>query len=231
MRRAYSQPRALPKFPEGTEKTISSPFFGELGVSVDVVDALRHDPAEVDGVGRGQVEMRKPRVGEGLFHKVLAVVELAVHGQGQDVVADRVELLLLHPADFVSRVEDIDADPLDAFEGLADGAPRVARGRHEHIETLSPVAQAAHEPRHHPGGKIFEGGRGPPIETHDVLALADPLQGNVEVVGVLDDLPDHLPGQFVFQKRLRHEKGRRTVGGALAVPGCRRGRAPGRDRA
>ena len=215
MRRAYSQPRALPKFPEGTEKTISSPLLCQLGVCVDVVDALRHDPAEVDGVGRGQIELRKPGVGEGLLHQVLAVVELAVHGQGQDVVADRVELLLLHPADFVSRVEDPDADPLDALEGLADGASRVARGGHEHVEPLSPVAQTAHEPRHHPCGKILEGSRGPLVETHDVHALTDPLQGNVEVVGILDDLPDHVPGQFLFQERLRHEQRGLGVRGPL----------------
>jgi len=160
--------------------------------------------------------VREPRVGEGLLDEVLAVVELAVHRKGQDVLPDRVELLFLHPADLVARVDNIDADPLDAPEGLAHGAARVARGGDKHVETLPAVAQAAHEPRHHARGEVLEGGRGAPVEAHDADPVMDRLEGDVEGIGVFHDLPDDLPRQLVPQKGLGHETGRFRVGLAPA---------------
>jgi len=62
----------------------------------DVVEHLWQEPADIDGVCRGQEGARvQLRVGEGLLHQPLAIVEGARHFKRGDVFAERGELLLL----------------------------------------------------------------------------------------------------------------------------------------
>ena len=103
-----------------------------------VVERLRQQAAQADGVGRAQPRRRRQlRIGQRGLHQALAVVEGAGHLQGVDVVAQRGELLLLQAADAARRIEQHHLDTAAAPEGARHGAAGVAGGRDQHHDALS----------------------------------------------------------------------------------------------
>ena len=83
--RATTAPIMSPKLPLGTAKTIGSPGLGQPRGGVEIINALRQQPADVDRVGGGERNVLQRRIGKGAFHHRLAVVELAVDRHGADV--------------------------------------------------------------------------------------------------------------------------------------------------
>jgi len=156
----------------------------QLGIGIDIIDRLREDSPEIDGIGRGKIQIRQGGIGKGLLHHVLAIVEFPRHGHRLDVLPDGVQLLFLAPADLVPRVENRHADPRHALEGLADGASRIPRGGHQDVEPFIRIPHYAHQPGHHPGGKILERSRGSLIEAQDISFPHHPFQGDGEIIGV-----------------------------------------------
>jgi len=65
IRLAYSHPRALPKLPEGTEKNDLFPGLCQLSIGIDIIDNLGKYSAEIDGVGRSQIELFEGGIGKG----------------------------------------------------------------------------------------------------------------------------------------------------------------------
>ncbi|VVB62996.1 Uncharacterised protein [uncultured archaeon] len=72
-------------------------------VGEEVVDCLGQQPADVDGVGRGEAQARKVGIDKCLLYKGLAVVELASDGQRVNVVPQGGHLAALSWCDLLLR--------------------------------------------------------------------------------------------------------------------------------
>jgi hypothetical protein len=98
-----------------------------------VIRHLRQQPADADAVGGGQP--RQPaqlRVGEGFLDHALAVVEIAVDPEAQDVVAPAGQLRFLPVRHAPLRVEQHHAKARPAIERRGHRPAGVAGGRHQH---------------------------------------------------------------------------------------------------
>ena len=106
---------------------------------------------------------RKRRVGKGAFHQRLAIIEFAVHGDGADVVPQRGHLLALAVADLGGGKQHQHADTRDAVKRAGHGRAGVAAGGGQDRQRPTRFAdKSAHQPGHHPRGKILERGRSVP---------------------------------------------------------------------
>ena len=155
--------------------------------SVDVVDHLGKEAAEVDRVGAGQTVLQYG-IHEGRLDHGLAVVEGAVDFIALDVPVPACELLPLPFGDASLGEEDLDGKVLPAMEGGSHGSARVAARRDEDREVLAgPFQEGLHAEGEEAGTEVLEGRCGPVEE----LEHAQPLQvpdDDREVEGLAADV-------------------------------------------
>ena len=161
----------------------------QLGDSLEVIDHLRQQPADVDGVRRRQRDLAaQARVGERVLHQFLAVVEAAGHGVradvGRGIVVEHRELGLLRRAHAAFRVQNHDARAGDTVECVRHGAAGIARcrGQHRHVG-----AEGGHQSRHHARADVLERQRGPVKQFEREDAGLDLNQRNREIERFVHD--------------------------------------------
>jgi hypothetical protein len=168
--------------------------YRQLAISGDVVEHLREQAADVDGVRGGKEgTLIEGFVGEGLLDEALAVVESAGYFEGGNVLAQCGELFFLCLADAFQRIENDNADSRNAEKSVGHGASRVSGGGDENSERARfPADKITHEAGHEAGAKILESERGAVEEFEDVKSgrKRDQLHGKV------DSLGHHLPKDF-----------------------------------
>ena len=159
--------------------------FGDARRGVKIIDALRQQPADVDGVGGRQRNGPERRIGKGAFHQRLAIVERAVYGDRADVVPQRGHLLPLAVADLGDGEQHQHADPVHAVKRAGHGRAGIpACGRQDRQGPARFAHKTADQPRHHPGRKILEGGGGSPVQPQDLDPSRDRFQRHIIVVGL-----------------------------------------------
>ena len=177
------------------------------GVRLEVVERLRQEAGDVDGVGGRQVEARvEVGVEECLLHERLAVVEGAVYLQRGDVAPEGSELLLLDVADLPLGVEHVDADALDAEEAVCHGAPGVTGRGDEHMDRASAFAadEVAQQTCHEACADVLECQRRSVIKFERVDAVGDLHERDVEVECVVDDALQVVGGDVVAEEVACH---------------------------
>ena len=139
----------------------------------EVVERLGQKSPDVDGVGAGEPPSAEPRLGERPLDQPLAVVEGSAHREGPHPGPRGDQLSLLQFADHTLRVEQDDLELRQPGEGGGHGAAGVARGRHQHGDSLVPLEHPAHEPGHSTGPQILEGQRGPMKQLEQVAVTGE----------------------------------------------------------
>jgi hypothetical protein len=142
-----------------------------LGRGLEVVERLGQQPRDVDAVGRGQAQARNQlRILEGPLHQPLAVVEDAIHREGEHVAAAGGELAFLQGRHAARGVEHHHLHTGEPMEGAGHGGPGVARGGRQHgarmvsrTEGQDPGQEAGAEILEGQGGTVEEFQRGDPI--------------------------------------------------------------------
>ncbi|OQB89214.1 MAG: hypothetical protein BWX84_02526 [Verrucomicrobia bacterium ADurb.Bin118] len=155
---------------------------------IKVIDALRQQPADVDGIGGGQSDWFQHRIGKGALHHRLAIVKLPVHGNGPDVVAQRGHLFALAVADLVEWEQHDDPDPFHPMKRTGHRRTRVAAGRRQDGQGGAGFAdETADEPGHQARGEILERRGGAAIKPQDVdpVPPAHRDQRHFVIVGLL----------------------------------------------
>ena len=133
----------------------------QLGDGGDIVGNLAGQPRPVDRVDRTEPPaITQALVGQQALHQPLAVVEVAVDRQIQDVVGlDGGHLATLHGRDPVERVQDHQVDAGLVGEGVDGGGARVAAGRRDQGQALARGFQRlARQRRGQLHGQVLEGG-------------------------------------------------------------------------
>ena len=114
--------------PLGTETISGTEATGKLAVSGHVIEHLRQQAADVDGIcGSEKGALAQGFVGEGLLDQALAIVKGAGNFERGDVFAESGELFFLGFADAFGRIKNHDADARDAQKSMGNGASGVAR--------------------------------------------------------------------------------------------------------
>ena len=62
-------------------------LWGDARVSIEVIDGLGQQSADVDGIGRGEIKSRQIGIGKGLLDQSLAVIKLSIYGEREDIFA------------------------------------------------------------------------------------------------------------------------------------------------
>ena len=128
----------------------------------EVVDDLREDPREVDGVDAGQRELfAQGLVGEQRLHQSLAIVEGAFDGDVVHVRLGRTRHLPpLHVRHPPLRMQDENVDHVEAAKGLDRRGAGVARGGADHGGARAAARQRpVHQPRNDLKREVLEGER------------------------------------------------------------------------
>ena len=128
----------------------------QVAVSGHIIDDLRHQTAEIDGVGGREFhiflrqELFHIRIGENIFDAGLGIVEITVDRTDRHVAAGlRGHLQFLHRTDPVLRIKYDDA-------GFIDVRETVQRG-------LAGIARSGDQDDHGAAGRGFRGGGGQQI--------------------------------------------------------------------
>ncbi len=126
----------VPEVPagNGNDKAVRLSHAVELGIGVEIVERLREETGNIDGVGRGELHVAvELLVHERRLHQCLAVVESAVDLQRGNVLPESGELTFLYRAYLPFGIEHVDVNALDTEKSVGNGAARVARGGNKHI--------------------------------------------------------------------------------------------------
>ena len=160
----------------------------EVAVCGKVIDDLRAEPAEVDGIGGREnhalffQRARHVPIGKDLFDGGLAVVEIPLDGEHADVVPLlNGHLALLHFADALVRIKDHDFDAFRVLEALERRLAGIAARRHEDqngIPDPAEVAPLAQQKGQERERHVLKGKRGPVEQLHDVVALVQLHDGS-----------------------------------------------------
>ncbi len=180
----------LPKFPLGTHIVGDSlPICGPAGGGEHVIDALGKEPSDIDGVGRGEVELRPEcPVLEGFLDQALAVIEASFYFQGVHVPAQGRQLLFLQLAYPAGRVEDHHVDVGPAVKGVRDRASRVAGGGNEDLDAPVVFAEEVfHDCGQELGAEVLEGAGGPVEQLQQEEARVEAPQNRSERECALGD--------------------------------------------
>ena len=190
-----------------------------------VVDRLGHDPAPVDRVDGGEVELlAQPGVAEQRLQQRLAVIERALDREVVDVRrGDRGHLPALDLGDPAVRMEDHDADPLAPGKGLDRGRAGVARGRpDDHDRRPAAAQEELEQPAEQLHRDVFEGERGPveqleqPVVGPELAQRRD--RGMIEPgIGRLDQRAKLGPAQRVPDERRQEPRSNLLIGSALQL--------------
>ena len=93
--------------------------------------------------------------------------------------------MALPSTDLGHREQDEHPDPGDSIKRAGDRGAGIATGGRQDRQSLARFAnEAANEPRHHPGGKILERGRGSAVETQDMNPVVNPLERHLKIISV-----------------------------------------------
>jgi len=143
---------------------------GQLAVGGHVIEHLREQPANIDGIGGGEESALIERfIGEGLLDEALTVVEGAGDFQRGDIFAERGELLFLGFADALGRIQDDHANTGNAEEAVRDGTAGVAGSGDQDSELARFSAdEIAHQAGQKARTEILKGERGAVEEFEDV---------------------------------------------------------------
>ena len=194
--------------PLGVQKTRSRSDGGKLGPGAEVVEDLRQEAPDVDGVGRGEGHpAAEIAIGKGGLGELLTVVEGALDGQCTDVLAEGRELSFLEIADLSVGEEDDDPGVGETEERIGHRAAGVARGGDEDRESLFGAVACAHGPRHETRADILEGEGGPVEELELMDAVRQGGEGNREVERALDDLVEGFVVELIAEKMPRQGLG------------------------
>ena len=150
----------------------------QLRIGGKVVDDLRYQAADVDGVGArkhragGLQALGKLLIGKDALDSTLGVVEVAADAAHGDVVALlRGHLQVLDAANLALGIKDGDARARSVSKTGERGLARVARrGGDDHDAFSSAVLGrgAGHEAGEHLQGDVLEGARGTAKELHHI---------------------------------------------------------------
>ena len=201
------------------DETLGTADAVHLGVGVEVIEGLRQEARDVDGVGRGELQVGvEVGVDEGGLDERLTVVEDAVHLQRGDVTPEGGELAFLNRADLALGVEYKDADAGHIEETVGYGAARVARGGHEHVDLATrPLTgdEVAEHAGHEPCADVFEGQRGAVEEFEGVDRVRDGHDGRVKSQRVLYDAAEIALRHIVAKEGAGHVEGDLVKGHVL----------------
>src|SRR5208283_5039615 len=130
----------------------------QLAVGGDVIEHLREQTANVDGIRGGEKgALIEWFVGKGLLDETLAIVKGAGDFNSGDVLAECGELFFLGFADALGRIKNDNANAGDAEKTVSDGAAGVAGSSDENGELAGLAAnEIAHEAGHEARAKILE---------------------------------------------------------------------------
>ncbi len=144
--------------------------YGKLAVSGYVVEHLRQEAADVDGVGGCEKDtLIEWFVREGLLHEPLTIVEGAGNFERGDVFTEGGELFFLGFADAFGRIKDHDANAGHAEKSMSDGATCVSGSGDQHSEgTRFATHEITHQAGHKARAKILEGQGGAVKKFEDV---------------------------------------------------------------
>lgn len=167
---------------------------GQLAIRGDMIEHLRKQPADVDGIGGGEegalVELF---IGEGLLDQTLAIVEGAGDFKGGNVLAECGELFFLSVTDALGWIEDDDANAGHVKKAVGNRAAGISRSGDKNGEWTGFAAnKIAHEARHETGAEILEREGGAMKELKDVERGGKRDQLDREINGFRDDLPENL---------------------------------------
>ena len=156
-------------------------LFHHLAVSVDVIDHLRNQTADVDGVRRRELESccvqtcRQVCVSEHVFDVRLCVIEVSVDGHNRGVVAFLCHhLFFLDGADAVLRIEHDDACVRHISESVKrrfSGVTRSRRQDHDFFRAAVLFGGSRHQVRQDRKGHVFEGD-GRSVEQFQIVVSA-----------------------------------------------------------
>ena len=166
---------------------VDLPGRDEVEIGGKIIGDLRGEPAEVDGVRRGEdvspaLELLLARIArEDALDGGLALVEIAAHGEHVDVAPLlRRHLQLLHFGDAVIGVKDHDLDAGGVLEPLERRLARIAAGGDEDEHLLfyaDEVAARAQQIRQQSERHIFKGAGGAVEELEHVQPRVDLDEG------------------------------------------------------
>ena len=153
------------------------PVTEELGVGGEIINHLRHQTPDVDGVGGGEHAGRGciGRLivfGKGFLHTALAVIKIAANGTDTHVGALLGDHLgLLHGRNAAVGEEDGDVSAGDVMKALQSGLSRVAGGGSEDgdlpVDALYLLCSGDKEGEHGQGN-VFKGAGGAVIKLKGV---------------------------------------------------------------
>jgi hypothetical protein len=167
---------------------------GQLAVGRDMIEHLRKQTGNVDGVGGGEegavVELL---VGEGLLNQTLAIVEGTGNFERGDVLAECGELLLLSFADALRGIQNNDTNVRHPEKSVSHCAAGVAGSGDENGKRARLAAnEIAHKTSHEAGTEVFEGKRGSVKKFENVKRRRE----GDEFDGEIDRFGDNLPQNF-----------------------------------
>ena len=158
-----------------------------------MIKHLRQEPSDIDGIRRSQPHaLVQHRVGKGLLHQPLAIVERARHFQCGDIFAERSELFFLRLADALRRIENHHANARHAQETMRHGATGVSRCCHQHGKRPRFAAhKITHQPGHEARAEILERQRRPVKQLQNVQSRRERNELHGKVDRLAHDLPEH----------------------------------------
>ena len=113
-----------------------------------VVHHLRQQPAEVDAVGRRQLEApAQRRIAQRLLHQALAVIEAPAHRQTDDVVTPARQLLFLRGRNQAFWIQHRDLNAAVPVECRSHGTAGIAGRGHEDLQRPAGTASRLRQRR------------------------------------------------------------------------------------
>ncbi|MNT09852.1 hypothetical protein D3C72_1446550 [compost metagenome] len=131
-------------------------FLWQLRYRFEVVANLRQQAADIDRVGRVQVQrFFQLLIVKRLLDQGLAGIEVAINRHGVNVAAQGTEQLFLQRADFALRVKDHHANILQAVESMCHRRAGIAGSRRQDSHRLIACHFRQHL-RHKAAAEVFE---------------------------------------------------------------------------
>jgi len=181
---------------------------GQLAVGSDVIEHLRQQAANVDGVGGSEKgALCELLVGEGLLDETLAIVEGPGNLQRGNVLAEGGELFFLGFADALRRIKNDNANAGNAEKTVGDSAARVARSGDKNGKlTRFAANEVAHQASHEAGAEILEGESGAVEKLEYVERRGKRNELHREINGFCNDLPQNFFGDIGRGEGANHAK-------------------------
>ena len=173
---------------------------------------MGQEPCHIDGIGRSQFHrIVEFLVSKSRFYQPLAIIEIAVHFYGRDVLTECRELALLYFAHFAFRVEHVNLDAVYSQKTVCHCAACISRRGNQHVYFAGVVFLAdeiRQQPRHEPCPYVLES-QGRTVEKFKAVNIVFHLYyRNVETHGIVHDFFQcvffHVLAEECIRNRVRY---------------------------